>query len=504
MPDGTIRARAASAGRRVRHGVEHVTSAFGGRWRSAPPHRRHTWQLSATAAVVGLVVAFTAVAVAGPWDSGQRTAERARAGTVQGDTGEGHRPGDLVLPEPAPSAPEVLRALGAVPGDPTPGAGDDAPPPAPTPTALADALEPMLDDPALGPVVTASVVDAVTGRQLFGSAAERPATPASTIKLATSVAVLSARGPGHRIETPVVRTGDGRLVLVGGGDPTLTEDDLDVLAADTARALERRKDAPPVRLGYDVSLYAGPDRHPIGPNENLAPVTPLMVNEARLDDSHHGPAPRAAAPALEAAREFARRLESHGVEVSGRPSGTTAGGDAERLAVHRSATVSRLVERTLTHSDNDLAEALARQTALAAGEPASFDGAGGAVRTQLDELGLPVRGARFSDGSGLDRSDRVSAGLLTALLARAAGPARPELRVVLTGMPVAHFTGTLDGRYDGARGAGVVRAKTGTLTGVNTLAGTVVDADGRMLAFAFLTTGTKDRYGAQAALDRMA
>ncbi|MDX3639953.1 D-alanyl-D-alanine carboxypeptidase, partial [Streptomyces sp. MB09-02B] len=67
----------------------------------------------------------------------------------------------------------------------------------------------------------------------------------------------------------------------------------------------------------------------------------------------------------------------------------------------------------------------------------------------------------------------------------------PELRPVLTGLPVAGFTGTLRNRYPGdATGTGVVRAKTGTLSNVNTLAGTVVDADGRLLAFAFLATET--------------
>ncbi|OEV09943.1 D-alanyl-D-alanine carboxypeptidase, partial [Streptomyces nanshensis] len=83
----------------------------------------------------------------------------------------------------------------------------------------------------------------------------------------------------------------------------------------------------------------------------------------------------------------------------------------------------------------------------------------------------------------------------------------PELRTVLTGLPVARFTGTLGSRYGGERGepgAGLVRAKTGTLTGVNTLAGTVVDADGRMLAFAFLTTGATARDAAQQSLDRLA
>lgn len=458
-----------------------------------------------SAAVVGLAVACTAVAVAGPWDSGQRTAERARHGAGHEDSGGNHIPDGPAPPAPAPSAPDVLTALGGAPGAGQAG-GDAAPPaaPRPAPDELADTLRPLLQDPALGPVVAASVVDAATGKRLFASGAARPVTPASTIKLATSAAVLAARGADHRIETSVVRTTDGRVVLVGGGDPTLTGDDLDALAADTARALEGAEQRrPKVRLGYDVSLYSGPETHPIGPNDNLAPVSPLMLNEARLDGSEHGPAPRAADPAGEAARAFARRLGDHGVSVTGEPSRTTAGRGAERLAVHRSATVARLVERTLTHSDNDVAEALARQTALADGKPASFAGARKAVHAQLRELGLPLSGARLADGSGLDRDGKVTAQLLTGLLSLAAEPGHPHLRTVLTGLPVAHFTGTLGGRYAGAGGAGVVRAKTGTLTGVNTLAGTVVDADGRMLAFAFLTTGTQDRYGAQAALDRL-
>lgn len=157
----------------------------------------------------------------------------------------------------------------------------------------------------------------------------------------------------------------------------------------------------------------------------------------------------------------------------------------------------------LTNSDNDIAEALARHTALATGVRADFAGGGAAVRAQLKKLGLPTAGVRIMDGSGLDRQDRITANLLTALLVKAGDPARPGLRPVLTGLPVAGFTGTLADRYaDGA--AGVVRAKTGTLTGVNALAGTVVDQDGRLLAFAFLASGTTDAGAAQAALDRAA
>ncbi|WP_237321534.1 D-alanyl-D-alanine carboxypeptidase/D-alanyl-D-alanine-endopeptidase [Streptomyces sp. JJ36] len=480
------------------------------RWRTTPPQRRRTWRVAAGATAGGLAVACTAVAVAGPWDSGQRTAERARAAAEGDASGQDHTPAAPGEPAPAPSAPEVLSALGAAaePGGASgdPGTSADNAPPPPTPSALADALGPLLKDPALGRVRAAAVVDAVTGRELFASSADRPVTPASTVKLATAVAVLDARGPSHRIATRVVREPgrDGRVVLVGGGDPTVTEEQLDALAARTARALRAEGAGGTVRLGYDASLYRGPVQHTIGPNNNLAPVSPLMVEEARLDGSRHGPAPRAADPAAEAAREFAQRLGRHGVRTDGRPREVTASEEAEKLAVHRSAPLSALVERMLTHSDNDLAEALARQTALAEGEPASFAGAGEAVRHRLRELGLPVQGARFADGSGLSRADKVTARLLPRLLGVAADPEHPELRATVTGLPVAGFTGTLGGRYDGAGGAGLVRAKTGTLTGVNALAGTVVDADGRMLAFAFLTTGTTDRYGAQAALDRFA
>ncbi|MBB0232722.1 D-alanyl-D-alanine carboxypeptidase, partial [Streptomyces calidiresistens] len=125
------------------------------------------------------------------------------------------------------------------------------------------------------------------------------------------------------------------------------------------------------------------------------------------------------------------------------------------------------------------------------------------VTEALADLGLPMDGVRVVDGSGLDRSGRMTTDSLVGLLALAADPARPELRPVLTGLPVAGFTGTLDSRYPDV-GAGVVRAKTGTLTGVNALAGTVVDSDGRVLAFAFLTEGTASATAAQNALDRAA
>ncbi len=92
------------------------------------------------------------------------------------------------------------------------------------------------------------------------------------------------------------------------------------------------------------------------------------------------------------------------------------------------------------------------------------------------------------------------------MLQLAASADHPELRPVVTGLPVAGFDGSLLQRFDRSRGRGWVHAKTGTLTGTSALAGLVTDARGRALVFAFVSNripliGTLD---ARAALDRLA
>ncbi|MFJ2829190.1 D-alanyl-D-alanine carboxypeptidase/D-alanyl-D-alanine-endopeptidase [Streptomyces sp. NPDC087263] len=469
-----------------------------------------TPRLTVVAATVGLALAAGAVAAAGPWDSsGQRTAERDWAASREGEGGTDHGLASgtsAKAPRPAPSAASVLTGLGG-----STAAGSV---PAPAGKALAEVLDPLLKDPALGADRTAVVVDVATGKRLYGVGAGEAQTPASTTKIATAVAALSAAGPDHRITTRAVLEPDTKeVVLVGAGDPTLTarEDakgsaSLRTLADETATALKARR-LSQVTLSYDTSLYSGATVHPIGANPNLAPVTALMVDEGRTDDSDSGTATRSEDPAGDAAREFAKLLQAKGIKTTS-PGLSKATGRSQALASVSSPPLSALVERMLTNSDNDIAEALARQVALATGQRASFEGGGRAIGLQLKKLGFPLSGVEFADGSGLNRADKLTADLLTALLAKAGDPAHPELRPVLTGLPIAGFTGTLTDRYaTDASATGVVRAKTGTLTGVNTLAGTVVDTDGRLLAFAFLTSDEAQppqKEAAQAALDRTA
>jgi D-alanyl-D-alanine carboxypeptidase/D-alanyl-D-alanine-endopeptidase (penicillin-binding protein 4) len=158
----------------------------------------------------------------------------------------------------------------------------------------------------------------------------------------------------------------------------------------------------------------------------------------------------------------------------------------------------------LTSSDNDLAEALARQVALASRQPASFAGVATATAAVLERIGVQVA---LRDGSGLSPQDRVSPASLTALLAKAATD--PRYGPVLSGLPVAGFDGTLADRFrtGPARVAGgVVRAKTGTLDGVSALAGLVRTRDGRLLAFDVTADGVPlgATVPAQRALDGVA
>jgi D-alanyl-D-alanine carboxypeptidase/D-alanyl-D-alanine-endopeptidase (penicillin-binding protein 4) len=220
-----------------------------------------------------------------------------------------------------------------------------------------------------------------------------------------------------------------------------------------------------------------------------------------LDGGRANPAqdisPRAGKPATATAAELARRLgaDPDTVALGSAPPGAAVLGEVS------SPPMQDLIATALRRSDNVLAEVLAREVARTTGAQPSFSGASQAVLTVLRQHGFDVTGTTLVDGSGLSTSDAVPATLLTALLGAAASPSKSHtgglqprtvaLRPLLAGLPVAGGSGTLAERYHGPTlgGRGWVRAKTGTLTGVNSLAGTVLDVDGRVLVFALVSNG---------------
>lgn len=394
----------------------------------------------------------------------------------------------------------------------------------PTTTPKAAAVQRTLAKPlaakALGSRFGGYVVDPTTGETLLDRNGATAAVPASTTKLATSVAALHALGPDTRFDTAVVRSG-ADVVLVGGGDPTLLSNGkqsasdypkyarLATLVEETVRALG---DSPgTVNVKVDDSLYTGPRTGPgwkpnYVPEGSVAPVSALAVDHG-MKNPNSSPT-RVADPALHAGKAFAARLAKKGVRVEGEVARTTVGDDATELAEVQSPTVSELVEETLENSDNDVAEALGRHVAIEAGEPASFDGARTGIRRALRDLGVG-EGISLYDGSGLSTKNRITPRALTEVVSLVASGERPALSAVLSGLPVGGFSGTLSDRFSGARaddGVGVVRAKTGTLSQVSTLAGYVRDEHGQVLVFAFMAGGMslQQSWKSPAALDRLA
>ncbi len=364
-------------------------------------------------------------------------------------------------------------------------------------------LDPLLSDPDLGGNVVAAVADLYSGDAVYTKGAR--ARPASTTKLLTTVAALHVLGADHRFTTSVVLVGRGkkrRLVLVGGGDPLLASKpvprgehvyperaDLRTLARKTARALADEGLAT-TRLAYDDSLFTGPDASPQWepsylPDGVVSRIRALWMDEGRPEIGSG----RVPDPSRTAATYFVRALRAEGVLVSGPVTRRKAGDEARQVAEVQSAPLSQIVERVVTVSDNEASEVLAHHVGLATVGQGSFAGGVAGVRQALAELGVEVGPDDvWYDGSGLSRRNVLTAGLLIGVLRVAASADHPELRPLVTGLPVAGFTGSLEYRFEATPPAarGHVRAKTGTLRGTRSLAGIATDLDGTPFAFVLM------------------
>ena len=434
----------------------------------------------------------------------------------------------------APPWQQIPATLSA-PGSGAAGIGplsDNAPVPAGA--ALAAQLNGTLKPDGAGSF-TGIVQDATTGQVLFDRAADEARIPASNMKLLTAGAALRVLGPDRRFSTRVVAgPTPGSVVLTGGGDVLLGAGEsapgavlgragLATLADATVEALQAGGVTGAVSVLLDDSLFTGPSLSQAWSPEDvaageMAPLYPLALNSARFDPAKTtGPRPQDAA--MTAAEAFAARLTAAaaaaGLSVApgvarigaGAPDSAYDSAHAKVLAEVQSATVGQQVDFMLQTSDNYLAEVMGRMTALGAGRPGSSDDAIAAVLAQVRDMGVPTDALRAADVSGLALANRVSARQLTDVVRAMTSGTDARLRAALTGFPVAGLTGTLGDRYTdaaSAAGAGLVRAKTGTLNTVIALSGYVVDADGRLLVFSFVGNGLTPGAANKAALDRSA
>jgi serine-type D-Ala-D-Ala carboxypeptidase/endopeptidase (penicillin-binding protein 4) len=351
-----------------------------------------------------------------------------------------------------------------------------------------------------------------------------PLMPASTEKLLTSTALLAHTGPDTTMQTRAVTAAGvsngvigGDLYVIGAGDPLLattgdqpSQEDPNEPYNDFAKLAAAIKAAGITAVNgnvvgddsfFDTQRYVGswPGRY-ITAGE-VGPLSALMVNGGftGLTDNPQAPSPnrQAGDPPSLAAATLITLLRQQGITVSGSAASAKAPAGTHQVAALASLPLSQDLLEMLRRSDNTTAEVLTKYLGATVAHQGSTAAGAKVVHDTLTHLGLPTQGTVTVDGSGLDLGNRVTCDLLTAALDHA-GPDS----VLAKSLPVAGQTGTLRFRLNHTPAAGKVAAKTGTLDGVNALAGYVHAAGGQVLSFSFIINGSSPN--APALLDQAA
>ncbi|KNX36150.1 D-alanyl-D-alanine carboxypeptidase/D-alanyl-D-alanine endopeptidase [Luteipulveratus halotolerans] len=443
----------------------------------------------------------------------------------------------------------VLDTYDVVPGvlttadaqrDPVPAPGQSAPPPAasaqppvparaaavtqaadapvPTPAKVSALVRPLLKNRYLGPSTAITVRDGRTGQHLLDVNADGSYTPASITKMLSAYAIAHSLDLHSTLDTTVTAGAPGSVVLKAGGDTVLNPGKGDPSAvtgraglADLAAQVAARlkaSGATTTRVDYDLTHAPGPlqasswDQGLVDGGYTTR-IAMLGLSTERSDPGN--PPPKD--PARTTVAAFVKALAAQGITATvGRT--TTAPAGAQQLGVVHSAPVLDVLGVALQDSDNAMIESLARQGAAKAGKPGDTASVTAWVLQTLRGAGIDLRGVKLADTSGLGDGTTIPARVVADVLGKATAGRDRTFEEVVSRLPTAGLNGTLHNRFgvSGTRGGvGVVRAKTGSLPSVTSLAGTVTDKDGRLLTFTVINNGKQPRgpLDARAALDRI-
>ena len=373
----------------------------------------------------------------------------------------------------------------------------------PSDQAVHDNLTSRSTRKALGPDLAGLVTDAETGQVLWSRTPLEHQLPASNTKLVTAVNALSTFGPNHAITTKVVQGRKAqRLILVGAGDPSLSRANLTALARAVTRGV-RARGLLKVRVLVDDSLFPAPSLaygwKSSYVHADVRAVRALVVNQHDVSDT-----------SIDAGKVFAKRLRAQGLEVGGVVARHTAPAKAPVLATVHGRSMASMVGTMLRYSDNDYAEALHRLVAIKTGYTPTWSGARKAQRRALRRLGIDLGTSTLYDGSGLSRADRLAPIDLVRVLSLAFDGAHPALASLQhNSLAIAGRTGTLAPQYlryvtkPTKCAAGLIEAKTGSLSGVIALSGFARGADGRIKLFSFLLNKVPSTLTTRRAVDRL-
>lgn len=332
--------------------------------------------------------------------------------------------------------------------------------------------EPLFDYSQLGLMIYDLTADSV----LYSYGEKQTLRPASTMKLLTAVTALDRLGPDYQFRTSLRYTGTvvdsvliGDVYCVGGMDPMFETIDMNAFVESVLRLGVRT-----IR-GRLVAVTSFKEELLLGEgwcwDDDNPQLTPLLISRQDAFMSR-----------------FAEMLRSAGVVVDA----MVTNGPLPREALticSRSHSLRDVLFPMMKDSDNLYAESMFFQVAAADGSrPAMAVHGRQAVKQLLSKAGVSNIQYRVTDGSGLSLYNYVTPELMIRLLIYAYRHMN-IFRELYPSLPVAGQDGTLKKRMTESVANGRVRAKTGTVTGVTTLAGYCTSVNGHMLAFSIMNQG---------------
>ena len=314
--------------------------------------------------------------------------------------------------------------------------------------------------------------------------------PASTMKVVTAITAIDKLGGSYRFKTELCYTGEisdrtlrGNVYCVGGFDPRFNSDDMRAfvegirkMGVDTIRgciyADKSMKDADTLGNGW-----CWDDDNPV--------LSPLLISRKNTFVARFADELREAGIVVDAALGEARRPE-----------------DAFCIA-SRFHSIDQILMKMLKESDNLYAESMFYQLGAAAGNrPSTAKNSAAVVNRLVSKVGLDPKRYSIADGSGLSLYNYVSAELEVRLLRYAFRNSNIYLHLH-PALPEAGVDGTLRSRMRGTFTQGNVFAKTGTVTGISSLAGYCTAANGHRLAFSIINQGVMHGGNGRAFQDRV-
>lgn len=360
---------------------------------------------------------------------------------------------------------------------------------------LAAALKRALDDSLLRTSqVGICVYDLTDDCPVFLHGERQRLRPASTMKVVTAITAMRTLGVDYSYRTLLLATDTidqsegvlrGNLYVRGCMDPLLNDSDLARLVTDLRRAgLKHIKG----NICFDASFK---DEREAGWGwcwDDKNPAMDAFLLNGKGDGSF--------------SEAFLRQLRKQGIRFSGSAKAATVPANAQLLTVC-THTLDEVLTTTLKESDNQMAESIFYQTAAYSGKRgAGRKEAAHLTQQLLDSLGISRQHYEIADGSGLSLYNYLTPELLVTLL-RYAYKDGAIYDHLLPALPIAAKDGTLAKRMHGTTAACNVCAKTGTLTGVSSLAGYLTAANGHRLAFAIINQGIATSSAGRCFQDRL-